>query len=1224
MTIKEGVCTNPIFFVIFTFSFTFFFIGGLDSSLVSGITTIRPGEGISFADSLVSQGGNFTLGFFTVKQTKYSYLGIWYIKDSQLWRVWVANPNKPLNDSGVLTIESSTRILKITSRGRTVLNISDQVAANNVTATLQDSGNFVLTDHENGDRILWESFDHPTDTLLPGMKLGFSIATGQKKNWSLTSWLSDYFPTSGAFTMNWEPSKESGQLVIYRRGERYWTSGLLRNQTQTFESIPTLSGPPIRYRYILNYISNNDEKYFTFSGLNGSLLMWMLTPNGMIHHGANSLAIGPVDFCYGYHQSDNGCVVTKLPECRSSDDKFVQKRATFLPSNAHGNYDDNSSLSLSDCMEGCWSNCNCVGFNVNSNGTGCITWTGKLEYQEGYAKVQGEVKLLRSVSNSELGRSQIRRLNPRRTLHGEIRVLLGLCHMKLIKAHKQHLGGGDKATSYGGAWTWSTGLYEENYFLPVHISNNDEKYFTFSGLNGSLLMWMLTPNGMIHHGANSLAIGPVDFCYGYHQSDNGCVVTKLPECRSSDDKFVQKRATFLPSNAHGNYDDNSSLSLSDCMEGCWSNCNCVGFNVNSNGTGCITWTGKLEYQEGYANTVPIYVLVRGNSSKGERWIWIVIAVAISLLVLIFGTFCYLRMGKLRLEVEEKRREKEFLQELISSDNFNNANDGEADGTEGHALKILSFASVVEATNNFSIENKLGQGGFGPVYKGKLQEGQVIAVKRLSTTSCQGLVEFKNELILISKLQHTNLVRVLGCCIHGEEKMLIYEFLRNNSLDTYIFGTDPAKRGLLDWTKRLNIIEGVAQGLLYLHKYSRMRVIHRDLKASNVLLDENMNAKISDFGMARIFKINETEANTKRPAGTYGYMSPEYAMLGTFSVKSDVFSFGVLILEIVSGRRNTSFYDFDNRSLNLTGYAWELWKEGTALELKDPAKVLKSSCGRRNGGGDAVAVAGCKGRSVTVACAMDRPMMLDMGGGIWYTNDSTSSKVWVGNRNTPIANNSGVLTIDNAGNLIITHIGGGPIELYGAQTNTNISATLLDSGNFIMTEVNNNGSNKRVLWESFDYPADTLLPGMKLGVNHQTGQNWSLTSWLGRLIPALGTVTLEWDPSERRLIVKQGGGWVWELWNKDTVLDLMDPMLSNSCINQQLVRCIHVGLLCVEYRAVDRPTMSDVISMLNNDKTVLSVPKKPTFVFGRDVVEKELHKCKSEKHWRLSSTTMDGR
>ncbi|KAK2995333.1 hypothetical protein RJ640_001855 [Escallonia rubra] len=152
--------------------------------------------------------------------------------------------------------------------------------------------------------------------------------------------------------------------------------------------------------------------------------------------------------------------------------------------------------------------------------------------------------------------------------------------------------------------------------------------------------------------------------------------------------------------------------------------------------------------------------------------------------------------------------------------------------------------------------------------------------------------------------------------------------------------DQSKREFLDWGKRLNIIEGVAQGLLYLHKYSRMRIIHRDLKASNILLDENMNPKISDFGLARIFEQNETAARTKRTTlvsfNCYsGYMAPEYAMEGNFSVKSDVFSFGVLVLEIVSGRRNSSFYHHD-RLVNLIGYAWDLWKEGNALKLQDPA------------------------------------------------------------------------------------------------------------------------------------------------------------------------------------------------------------------------------------------------------------------------------------------------
>ncbi|KAI4371115.1 hypothetical protein MLD38_019384 [Melastoma candidum] len=238
-----------------------------------------------------------------------------------------------------------------------------------------------------------------------------------------------------------------------------------------------------------------------------------------------------------------------------------------------------------------------------------------------------------------------------------------------------------------------------------------------------------------------------------------------------------------------------------------------------------------------------------------------------------------------------------------------------------------------ATGNFSEANKLGQGGFGPVFRGKLPNGTEIAVKRLSQNSGQGEYEFKNEARLLSRLQHRNLVKLLGYCLEGIERLLVYEFVPNASLEKFIF--DPLKRVLLDWDTRYKIITGIARGLLYLHEDSRLRIIHRDLKASNILLDMDMNAKVSDFGTARLFEIDQTQADTSQIMGTYGYMAPEYVLRGHYSLKSDVFSFGVLVLEIVSGRRNLEPRSGQDMEL-LIGHVWKNWREGNISGIVDPA------------------------------------------------------------------------------------------------------------------------------------------------------------------------------------------------------------------------------------------------------------------------------------------------
>ncbi|XP_024629382.1 G-type lectin S-receptor-like serine/threonine-protein kinase At1g67520 isoform X3 [Medicago truncatula] len=479
-------------------------------------------------------------------------------------------------------------------------------------------------------------------------------------------------------------------------------------------------------------------------------------------------------------------------------------------------------------------------------------------------------------------------------------------------------------------------IAEDKEVQYTSVSNESEDSISFTlSTDEDFTIWALLGNGqLINRNRKGDTLARADVCYGYNTYKGCQKYEDKPACRNFGDVFTSKIG--YPNKAMLNVIGNASYSISDCQAMCWRNCRCFGFkNYHTNGTGCMFFLSS----EGHniAAGGQEFYLLQENMQAGKHnrlWIWISVAIATALLIISISILYRARMKrKYMLGESDRNTMGTEIQHLEDSKASSSGNDLEVDLSKGDDLKVFSYSSIKVATNDFSSENKLGQGGFGSVFKGILPSGQEVAVKRLSKSSGQGIVEFKNELNLICKLQHTNLVQLIGHCIHEQERILIYEYLPNKSLDFFLF--DSTRKKLLDWNKRFSIIEGIAQGLLYLHKYSRLRIIHRDLKPSNILLDESMNPKISDFGVARMFMKQESEANTDRIVGTYGYMSPEYAMEGIFSTKSDVYSFGVLLLEIISGRKNNSFYCEDN-PLNLVGHVWELWKEGEVLRLVDSA------------------------------------------------------------------------------------------------------------------------------------------------------------------------------------------------------------------------------------------------------------------------------------------------
>ncbi|KAK4595068.1 hypothetical protein RGQ29_018712 [Quercus rubra] len=413
-----------------------------------------------------------------------------------------------------------------------------------------------------------------------------------------------------------------------------------------------------------------------------------------------------------------------------------------------------------------------------------------------------------------------------------------------------------------GVVHWKSGVLRDNQFENISphmtsmyefnvVSNQDEQSFSFMYKNQSqkLQYWLLLSFGQLQNDVQ-VAIARADKCDGYN-IDGGCQRWNQPVCRHHGDTLVLDRGHFVSEYDSSYYISDANLGFSDCEATCWGNCSCVAFNnLFENSTGCKFWTNISDF---VANDWPdsefVYILstIKHSHSGKEKWIWIGTGITFAFVILAC-IVCYLRRKrKAVLQGKNKETDEETeLLNLVSTDRSIDVNEVPNDRKKRPDVSIFSYECVVAATNNFSLESKLGEGGFGSVYMGTLLTGQKVAVKRLSRNSGQGIIEFKNELILISKLQHTNLVKLLGCCILKEERMLIYD----------------------------------------------------------------------------------------------GYMSPEYAMEGLFSIKSDVYSFGVLMLEIVSGRRNNNFHRADH-VLNLVGYAWDLWKEGEGLELIDP--TLGDSC-----------------------------------------------------------------------------------------------------------------------------------------------------------------------------------------------------------------------------------------------------------------------------------------
>ncbi|RXH98775.1 hypothetical protein DVH24_011100 [Malus domestica] len=540
-----------------------------------------------------------------------------------------------------------------------------------------------------------------------------------------------------------------------------------------------------------------------------------------------------------------------------------------------------------------------------------------------------------------------------------------------------------------------------------------------------------------------------------------------------------------------------------------------------------------------------------------------------------------------LYMRRKKSEKEDVEDILGL---------------GPRPYTFSYVELRTATEDFNPSNKLGEGGYGPVYKGTLSDGRLVAVKQLSVSSHQGKSQFASEIATISAVQHRNLVKLYGCCIEGRHRILVYEYLENKSLDQALFGTSNLH---LDWPTRFNILLGTARGFAYLHEESRPRIVHRDVKASNILLDAELSPKISDFGLAKLYDDEKTHIST-RVAGTIGYLAPEYALFGHLTEKADVFGFGVVVLEILSGRPN-SYNNLDPEKISLLEWVWTLHENDQTLGLVDPrlTEFDKTEATRL------IRVAlMCTQGSPMARPSMSRVVAMFSGdidiGTIMskpsYLTDYDFKDVTTSLTSRFLVEDDTPSTSSKGSNVRLNYQSRGS-NASGANTPWIDHAPSVNVTQSLLVEIRGEGRGLAYLHEESrprivhrDVKAINILLDVEL---FPKISNFGLaklyddekTHISTRIPSGRPNSDNNLDPETIYLLE-----WTWTLHENDQILGLVDPRWTEFD-ETEATRLIRTALLCTQASPMTRPSMSRVVVMLSRD---IDVPSYLTDYDFKDV------------------------